>query len=944
SPVIVVSGSGADLFPHYNTDDQCDIGFDCELATVQAFLTCQPPIATVTAVDDCPSNSFTITVNVTSTGDAPTVTLEYDVNDGSPVSIPGIGAGEFVLGPFIIGDVVDVLVAHESDPSCNQAFDNVVSGGNCPFIIDCAGPGLTFDYCYQNSDQHEWTFQSSGGQAMLLSFLAGSIESANYDHLTIYNGPDNTYPVLYQHAIFQAEDLTGISLVGGPTIFMVMSSDGSVSCADQSMSSWEWTVQCLDCFPPTVAFAVQTDCASNQFFVNVDVTAMGNDPVLDIGNDGGAPVVNVPAPGLYQVGPFALNTPVVVTVVNDLNDLCSVASGPLVNTVCPFISCGPDQYTYCYGNDDHTYWVYQSNNGQPIGLEFLSGSLYPWDGDAIRVYDGLDQSGTLLYDGNNNGNDLGGMQWISTNPDNALTLEVSSTAFTSCSDGSATEWHYVVACYDGCSEPTASFSPVTDCAGSSFSVEVTVSDMGGAPSLTIDNDAGAAPVLASGPGTYISGPFTLDIPVVISVESTSALCNVYSDPLLNPLCPDTIICGQPAEEVSYCYINYDDRSWHWMSDGTEPLALVFSSGTIESANYDHLTIYDGPNNQAPVLYQHALFQQEDLTGLLVISTGTHLYMEMSSDGSVSCQSGSQTTWNWTVGCLDCTNPDVTFQVVPDCVHNSFNVAVNVASLGTATSLDLESSLDGATLGNVGLGTTLFGPFPLDSVTTIGAYNAANHLCRVFSSPLTYATHDCVIPSCSATAYEYCYTDSDTAWFMYQNPGTEPLTIGFLWGELMVNDYIQIYNGIGTIGTQIIYMGNNGGDMTGFAINSINGSNALTMLLISNSAGSCASGDAWMMHWVVECGAVGVNELAEGAFAMYPNPTTGELYIRLPQGTTGPIDLRVLDVAGREVRHEAFTARAGNTDRFDLQGLQNGNYTVLLSTTGWVKAQQLQIVR
>ncbi|MBS1582095.1 MAG: hypothetical protein JST66_07860, partial [Bacteroidetes bacterium] len=96
SPVIVVSGSGADLFPHYNTDDQCDIGFDCELATVQAFLICQPPIATVTAVDDCPSNSFTITVNVTSTGDAPTVTLEYDVNDGSPVSIPGIGAGEFV--------------------------------------------------------------------------------------------------------------------------------------------------------------------------------------------------------------------------------------------------------------------------------------------------------------------------------------------------------------------------------------------------------------------------------------------------------------------------------------------------------------------------------------------------------------------------------------------------------------------------------------------------------------------------------------------------------------------------------------------------------------------------------------------------------------------------------------------------------------------------------
>lgn len=949
SPVFAVSVTGGDLFAHYNTDASCGEGFDCEVATVQAFLDCSPPIVTVEVVDDCPANAFNVVLNVVSTGDGGTVDLVYDVNDGPASTIPGVGTGEFILGPFTVGDVVDLTVAHGSNAECDQRFEDLVTRGDCPYILDCDGAGtLALDYCYENFDEHHWTFQSSGGQAMLLSFTAGSIESANYDHLAIYNGPDNTAPVLYEHAIFDIEDLAGLSVIGGPVLYMEMSSDVTVSCADNSMDSWSWTVQCLDCNPPAVSFDVQTDCASDQFMVDVTVTDMGSDPVLDISNDGGAPAVSVPGLGTYSVGPFPVNTPVVVRVVNDMNDLCSVSSGPLINTVCPIISCGPTEYTYCYTNNDHSYWVYQSDSGQPIGLEFLAGSIYPWDGDVMRVYDGLDQSGTLLYEGNGNfGEPLDGMQWISTNPDNALTLEISSTPFTSCSDGfgDADEWRYVVACYDGCSEPSATFSPVTDCAGDSFSIETTVTDLAGAPSLTIDNDGGAPPVLASAPGTYTSGPFPQGTPVTITVESTSALCNIHSAPLLDPICPDTIVCGGPAVDATYCYTNNDDHAWHWVSSGTEPLALVFSSGSIESSNYDHLTIYDGANDQAPILYEHVLFEEEDLTDLLVISTGTHLYMKASSDLSVSCSDGNMQTWNWTVGCLDCTNPATSFQVVPDCIHNAFNVAVTVESLGTASSLRLANSLNTMELTEVGLGTTIYGPFPLDSTVVVGAYNSANELCRVFSGPMTFATADCIVPTCAATTYEYCYTDSDTAWFMYESSESEPITIDFLWGELSVNDYIQVYNGIGTTattGVPIIYMGNNGGDMTGFAINSLGSVNALTMLVVSNASSSCSTGDALTLHWVVGCGEVGIDEPASGEFAMYPNPTTGELFLRLPAGTTGLIDLRVIDVAGREVHHEAFNATT--VEHFDMHSLQSGNYTVLLTAPGWVKALQLQVAR
>ena len=107
------------------------------------------------------------------------------------------------------------------------------------------------------------------------------------------------------------------------------------------------------------------------------------------------------------------------------------------------------------------------------------------------------------------------------------------------------------------------------------------------------------------------------------VNDANSLCNLESPVLTNTIiCPVPVICGDPPLNNTYCYVDYDNHGWHWVSsDGTSPLALIFNAGTIESSFYDHLTIYDGPDAFSPVLYDHVDFGVEDLTGLLVVSTG-----------------------------------------------------------------------------------------------------------------------------------------------------------------------------------------------------------------------------------------------------------------------------------------------------------------------------------
>lgn len=112
---------------------------------------------------------------------------------------------------------------------------------------------------------------------------------------------------------------------------------------------------------------------------------------------------------------------------------------------------------------------------------------------------------------------------------------------------------------------------------------------------------------------------------------------------------DTVIIpcdGVPLDDT-YCYTNNDEHAWLWQSECGAFVSLQFTSGTIESSLYDHLTIHDGVDDLAPVLYQNGSDGGNiDLTGLQFIASSGSLYMYMTSNATNCCATDGLRDMGW----------------------------------------------------------------------------------------------------------------------------------------------------------------------------------------------------------------------------------------------------------------------------------------------------------
>lgn len=149
--------------------------------------------------------------------------------------------------------------------------------------------------------------------------------------------------------------------------------------------------------------------------------------------------------------------------------------------------------------------------------------------------------------------DLANELVTSTNVDFALLLTAASDGVLSCEDGYATEWDYVVACYDGCTQPTASFAVGPDCDNEQFSITVNLTAVGSTGTVSITNDGGAPAVTATAIGTYTVGPFDSQDEVNVEVVGASLLCS-WTSPKLTYDCTGVGI-AERAERTLRLYPN-----------------------------------------------------------------------------------------------------------------------------------------------------------------------------------------------------------------------------------------------------------------------------------------------------------------------------------------------------------------------------------------------------
>lgn len=111
-------------------------------------------------------------------------------------------------------------------------------------------------------------------------------------------------------------------------------------------------------------------------------------------------------------------------------------------------------------------------------------------------------------------------------------------------------------------------------------------------------------------------------------------------------------CANAAGNYTYCYGNNENTVFTYCpdnpGDGLTFIDIVFNAGTTENF-WDALYVYDGNSTNAPLLAGPI---EGNLAGLSWIATNATgcLTIQLTSDGSVSCQSGSQTEWNYDVGC------------------------------------------------------------------------------------------------------------------------------------------------------------------------------------------------------------------------------------------------------------------------------------------------------
>jgi gliding motility-associated-like protein len=448
------------------------------------------------------------------------------------------------------------------------------------FVVDCnVGPTNT-TYCYENNDTTAFTYTSSDGVSTLaVSFNSGDVENT-WDELVIIDSDGTT--VLYT-GYGNAGDLAGLLFQSsGPSITVQITSDFTVSCqSSANIDPWNFDVACIDpTAPPTCVSLLSpvdgaVDIEINQpitwsaaigtpagYIVSVGTTPGGTDVVngVDVGN-----VLTLPLTTMYA-------TTYYVTILgyngNGLATGCTEESfttrpdpNQVFNLVC---ANGAINVNHCYTNNDDNTFLFTSDTGFPIILTFASGTIVD-DDDIINFYSGSDNTGDLIFTGNNAG-DLSGLTVTSSGGN--LFMEIISDGFQSCANGNGTQWQWTAEC-STCFKPTASYTVIPDCAaGDQFLVDVEILTTGDAMSITITDDFGSAPQVVTAAGVYTFGPFPNATPVVFTVADTDDInCVLTSDPKTQAFCPDQecSIINAGYDQLQTCDLDSTDLSATFMA-------------------------------------------------------------------------------------------------------------------------------------------------------------------------------------------------------------------------------------------------------------------------------------------------------------------------------------------------------------------------------------------
>lgn len=216
-------------------------------------------------------------------------------------------------------------------------------------------------------------------------------------------------------------------------------------------------------------------------------------------------------------------------------------------------TAGAINTTYCYVNDDTTSFSFVSSDGASLNVLFNAGQVENnWDELVVT-----DSDGSILYSGYGNNGDLTGLNFQSSG--DTVTVAINSDFTINCSDNGYTAWNFDVVCAT-CTNPTVNYTLVNDCVNSGgFLVDVDVTNLGSATSLTISDNQSSTNQNITAAGTVQFGPYTNGTNVVMNVQNDQDVnCSLTSNALTQTSCPPPPPNGVTCASGSSTFIITED--------------------------------------------------------------------------------------------------------------------------------------------------------------------------------------------------------------------------------------------------------------------------------------------------------------------------------------------------------------------------------------------------
>ncbi|WP_127846740.1 T9SS type B sorting domain-containing protein [Psychroflexus aestuariivivens] len=518
-----------------------------------------------------------------------------------------------------------------------------------------------------------------------------------------------------------------------------------------------------DCVNPIVNYAVVQDCLNGpQFLVDVEITNLGGTDDLEISDDQGSAVVTADATGTYSFGPYTNGTEVLITVENTSDANCSSASQILTQEFCTIeeVDCtdGPVNLNYCYEDNEDFEITYVSSDGSSLNLNINSGFLETCCDDFIV----LDTDGTELF---NDGGDISGQSFQSTGDE--ITILIDSDGSVNCGGNGYDPIDLTVSCAT-CTNPQVEYELISDCLNApQFFVDVDVIDLGSATDLDITDNQGNPAETVSAPGIVQFGPYANGAEVEFTVENNQdSNCELTSGTFVQEECTENLVdcTGTPVNTV-FCYNSGEVEEFTYISNDGTNLNLSVNSGQVEN-NFDEFIVLDSDGTELYNGYGNA----GDLSGLNFQSSGDEITVQVTPDGSISCQQSGYTPIDLTVSCATCTNPQVEYVVVDNCTDDDtgFFVDVTVQDLGSLSEIEIVSNQGDAPVSVTSPTTETFGPYDLGTSVEFTIDNDEDTNCVLTSQSYTLQSCGCngPVPFCApdagqALVFQNVSDESDT---------------------------------------------------------------------------------------------------------------------------------------------------------------------------------------